>query len=92
MRALGASPDAHVDVFLCHPVVEHIDVGADWPGGRAVIAGEKLADRGYILPSVSMWAANIVLGAIGLYLFVRANRELPFIPYTLRRLLRSRAS
>jgi lipopolysaccharide export system permease protein len=55
-------------------------------------AGEKLADRGYILPSLSMWAANIVLGAIGLYLFARANSELPFIPYTLRRLLRSRAS
>lgn len=53
-------------------------------------AGEKLADRGYILPAVSMWAANIVLGAIGLYLFVRANQELPFIPFGLRRLLRRR--
>jgi lipopolysaccharide export system permease protein len=55
-------------------------------------AGEKLADRGYILPSVSMWAANLVLGAIGLYLFIRANRELPFIPYALRRLFRSRST
>jgi lipopolysaccharide export system permease protein len=43
-------------------------------------AGEKLADRGFIQPSLSMWAANIFLGAIGLYLFIRADRELPFIP------------
>jgi lipopolysaccharide export system permease protein len=50
-------------------------------------AGEKLADRGYVLPFLSMWAANIVLGAIGLYLFIRVNRELPFIPHRLRKLL-----
>jgi lipopolysaccharide export system permease protein len=55
-------------------------------------AGEKLADRGYILPSLSMWAANIVLGAIGLYLFVRADRELPFIPRHLKRLVRGGSS
>jgi lipopolysaccharide export system permease protein len=54
-------------------------------------AGEKLADRGYVLPSVSMWAANIVLGAIGLYLFIRTNKELPLIPNTLKGLLRSRS-
>jgi lipopolysaccharide export system permease protein len=51
-------------------------------------AGEKLADRGYILPSLSMWAANIVLGAVGLYLFIRADLELPFIPRRLVRLLK----
>jgi lipopolysaccharide export system permease protein len=50
-------------------------------------AGEKLADRGYVSPPLSMWAANIVLGAIGMYLFVRANAELPFIPHSIRRLL-----
>jgi lipopolysaccharide export system permease protein len=50
-------------------------------------AGEKLADRGYILPSVSMWAANIVLGGLGLYFFIRANQELPLIPHRLRRLI-----
>ncbi len=54
-------------------------------------AGEKLADRGYILPSLSMWAANIVLGAIGLYLFIRADRELPFIPRHLKQLVRGRS-
>jgi lipopolysaccharide export system permease protein len=55
-------------------------------------AGEKLADRGYVLPSLAMWAANIVLGAVGLYLFIRANQELPFIPHGLRRLIRSKSS
>ena len=42
--------------------------------------GENLADRGFMPPVLSMWAANIVLGAVGLWLFMRANRELPFIP------------
>jgi lipopolysaccharide export system permease protein len=55
-------------------------------------AGETLADRGYILPSLSMWAANIVLGGAGLYLFVRAHLELPFIPRRVRSLLRSKSS
>ena len=45
--------------------------------------GENLADRGLMQPMLSMWAANIVLGAVGLYLFARANRELPFIPLRL---------
>jgi lipopolysaccharide export system permease protein len=55
-------------------------------------AGEKLADRGFILPSLSMWAANIVLGAVGLYLFIRADRELPFVPRRLKRWARGKAS
>ena len=50
-------------------------------------AGEKLADRGYISPLLSMWAANMVIGGLGLWLFIRANRELPFIPLRLRRLV-----
>ena len=52
-------------------------------------SGETLADRGYVTPFVSMWAANTVLGLVGLWLFVRANRELPFVPEMLRRLVRS---
>jgi len=52
-------------------------------------AGEKLADRGFVPPSLSMWAANILLGAIGLYLFARANRELPFFPRAIKDALRS---
>jgi lipopolysaccharide export system permease protein len=55
-------------------------------------SGEKLADRGYVLPSMSMWAANIVLGAVGLYLFIRADRELPFVPRRLRSLVRGKSS
>lgn len=50
-------------------------------------AGEKLADRGFVLPSLSMWAANIVLGGLGLYFFLRANKELPFIPQRLKNLI-----
>jgi lipopolysaccharide export system permease protein len=51
-------------------------------------AGEKLADRGFVPPFLSMWAANIVLGALGSWLFIRANKELPFIPDRLRALRR----
>ena len=47
--------------------------------------GENLADRGLVPPVLSMWAANIVLGAVGIWLFTRANRELPFIPLGTRR-------
>jgi lipopolysaccharide export system permease protein len=51
-------------------------------------AGETLADRGYVPPFLSMWAANIVLGSVGLWLMVRANRELSVVPDALRRLVR----
>jgi lipopolysaccharide export system permease protein len=43
-------------------------------------AGETLADRGFIPPFLSMWAANILLGAAGIWLLWRANRQLPWIP------------
>jgi lipopolysaccharide export system permease protein len=49
--------------------------------------GEKLADRGFVPPFLAMWAANILLGALGLWFFVRANRELPFVPFNLRALV-----
>jgi lipopolysaccharide export system permease protein len=52
-------------------------------------SGEKLADRGLVFPSLSMWAANLLLGGVGLYLFVRANREVPFFPEALKNALRS---
>ncbi|MGD8628068.1 MAG: LptF/LptG family permease, partial [bacterium] len=52
-------------------------------------SGEKLADRGYVFPSLAMWAANLLLGAVGIYLFIRANRELPFFPQALKRAVRS---
>jgi lipopolysaccharide export system permease protein len=50
-------------------------------------AGEKLADRGFILPSLSMWAANILLGIVGVWLFVRSNQERPLVPRRLSRLI-----
>lgn len=49
-------------------------------------AGESLADRGFVPPLLSMWAANIVFAALGIYFLSRANREIPFVPDALRNL------
>ncbi len=58
-----------------------------------LIGGEKLADRGIIAPWTGMWAANIVLGILGLYLCFRVLRELTGIGLSpiplLRRLKKS---
>jgi lipopolysaccharide export system permease protein len=43
----------------------------------ALIGGEKLADRGIMAPWVGMWAANILLTALGLILVIRVLREAP---------------
>ncbi len=40
-----------------------------------LIAGETLADNGYVPPAVSMWAANVLLSIVGLVLFARIGRE-----------------
>jgi LPS export ABC transporter permease LptG len=37
--------------------------------------GEELAGSGKIPPAVGMWAANVVLLALGIYLLIRANRD-----------------
>jgi lipopolysaccharide export system permease protein len=37
--------------------------------------GEKLADRGLLAPWLSMWAADIVLGGLGIYLFYQTVQE-----------------
>jgi lipopolysaccharide export system permease protein len=59
----------------------------------ALIGGEKLADRAFMPPWIGMWGADIVIGAIGIYLTVRMGRETPsinwawfrkFIPRSLR--------
>jgi len=47
----------------------------------SLIGGEKLADRGYISPWLGMWAANILLSVLGLYLTIRMGRETPTIPW-----------
>lgn len=38
-----------------------------------LIGGEKLADREFLSPLLSMWGANILLGIAGLYLIFRPN-------------------
>ncbi|MCI0708328.1 MAG: LptF/LptG family permease [Ignavibacteriae bacterium] len=40
-----------------------------------LIGGEKLADRGAIDPWLGMWIANIIIGALGVYLTIRSARE-----------------
>ncbi|MGB9701794.1 MAG: LptF/LptG family permease [Candidatus Kapaibacteriota bacterium] len=40
-----------------------------------LIGGEKLADRDFISPTLSMWSANIIIGIVGIILTIRVNRE-----------------
>lgn len=40
-----------------------------------LIGGEKLADRTILSPFLGMWAANILIGLLGVYLTVRVGRE-----------------
>jgi lipopolysaccharide export system permease protein len=40
-----------------------------------LIAGEELANRGYVRPFWAMWAANILFTGIGLVLMARMGRE-----------------
>jgi lipopolysaccharide export system permease protein len=40
-----------------------------------LIGGEKLADRGFLSPAIGMWAANVLLGIVGIYLTIRIGRE-----------------
>ncbi len=56
-----------------------------------LIGGEELADRQYITPFWAMWAANIFVGAAGIYLTISSVREFHpleikhFIPKFLRK-------
>jgi len=40
-----------------------------------LIGGETLADRGLLSPIISMWLADIILGAVGIILCIDANYE-----------------
>jgi len=40
-----------------------------------LVQGEKLADRGLLVPEVGMWAATVVVGFFGLYLFIRETTD-----------------
>ncbi len=42
-----------------------------------LMGGEDLADRGIVSPLWAMWAANILLGFIGLYLIIKVITEKP---------------
>ena len=47
-----------------------------------LIGGEKLAERGVFSPIIGMWAANIFLGIIGIFLLIKTNRETITIKFT----------
>jgi lipopolysaccharide export system permease protein len=40
-----------------------------------LVSGEKLADRAILSPAVSMWMADAVIGAMGVYLTILVSRE-----------------
>jgi len=46
-----------------------------------LIGGEQLGDRGFVGPVVAMWAPNVLVGAIGVYLVARTVKETTFIPW-----------
>jgi lipopolysaccharide export system permease protein len=50
-----------------------------------LIGGEKLADRGMLVPWLGMWIANIIIGLIGIYLTYRMNKEQIIIDFTFLR-------
>ena len=41
----------------------------------SLVQGEKLADRGMLPPWLGMWAANVIVGLLGVYLVVREMRD-----------------
>jgi lipopolysaccharide export system permease protein len=43
-----------------------------------LVSGEELADRGILSPLVGMWTPNVLLFAVGVYLFIHAEREMPY--------------
>ncbi len=47
-----------------------------------LMTGERLADRGFMPPWLSMWLADIVLGTFGLFLMWRVSRDLPLLDTT----------
>ena len=45
-----------------------------------LIGGEKLADRGFMSPFLSMWLGNFIVGAVGILLILRVNNESYSLP------------
>lgn len=46
-----------------------------------LIGGEKLSERGFFSPFIGMWAANIVLGSVGIILTIKTNKEAKTITF-----------
>nr|MBN2278282.1 LptF/LptG family permease [candidate division Zixibacteria bacterium] len=46
-----------------------------------LIGGEDISDRGLISPFAAMWAANILTGALGLYLLIKVITEKPLFSF-----------
>ena len=46
-----------------------------------LIGGEELADRDMLSPFLSMWLANFIVGAFGIYLLIRTAKEIAFINF-----------
>jgi lipopolysaccharide export system permease protein len=46
-----------------------------------LIGGEDLSDRGLLSPFWAMWAANILVGVVGLYLLVKVITERPLFAF-----------
>ncbi len=44
-----------------------------------LIGGEKLADRGFVSPFLSMWLGNFIIGIIGFLLILKVNNESVFL-------------
>jgi lipopolysaccharide export system permease protein len=56
-----------------------------------LIGGEELADRDMLSPFLSMWLANFIVGAFGIYLLIRTAKEASFFNFDfLTRLLPKR--
>lgn len=47
-----------------------------------LIGGEKLADRGHLDPSISMWLGNMIVGLIGIIVTLKVSREIDINPFT----------
>jgi lipopolysaccharide export system permease protein len=47
-----------------------------------LIGGEKLAERGFFSPFIGMWAANFLLGFLGILLTIKTNKETVTITFT----------
>lgn len=46
-----------------------------------LIGGEKLSERGFFSPFIGMWAANFVLGFVGVVLTIKTNKEAKTITF-----------